>query len=318
MIGYHASHEQFGPRSLLEYVQAAERAGFSAVSSSDHFHPWSRRQGQSGFAWSWLGAAMQASSLPFGIITAPGQRYHPAIIAQAVATLEDLYPGRFTVAVGSGELLNEGITGERWPPKEERNVRLEESVRVMRTLWDGRTVTVDNRVEVEAACLYTRPMRPPPLFGAALSARTAAWVGRWADGLITTARPPKALKEVVEAFQRGGGAGKPMHLKVDLSYAEDDEAALAGAYDQWRFVVLGSSVISELRTPDQFDAATTSVPPEALRNHVRISADPERQLAWLGDDIRLGFERIYLHNVNRNQERFIGDFGEYVLPFVSG
>lgn len=318
MIGYHASHEQFGPSSLLGFVQAAEKAGFSAISSSDHFHPWSHRQGQSGFAWSWLGAAMQVSSLPFGIVTVPGPRYHPAIIAQAAATLEELYPGRLTVAVGSGELLNEGITGERWPPKEERNARLEESVRVMRALWDGQTVTVDDCVKVEAAHLYTRPMQPPLLFGAALSPKTAAWVGRWADGLITTARPPEALKEVVDAFRRGGGAGKPMHLKADLSYAGDDETALAGAYDQWRFVVLGGSVISDLRTPGQFDAATASVPPEALRNHVRISADPERQIAWLDADRRLGFERIYLHNVNRDQKRFIEDFGKYVLPFVSG
>jgi G6PDH family F420-dependent oxidoreductase len=261
---------------------------------------------------------MQASSLPFEVVTAPGQRYHPAIIAQAAATLTEMYPGRFTVAVGSGELLNEGITGGRWPPKEERNARLEESVQVMRALWEGRTVTVDSRIRVESARLYTLPEQPPRLFAAALSPETAAWAGRWADGLITTSRPPVVLKEIVDAFHRGGGAGKPMHLKVDLSYAEDDEAALAGAHDQWRFVVLGGSVISDLRRPAQFDAATAGVQPEVLRDRIRISTDPEQYLSWLDDDRRLGFERIYLHNVNRDQERFIEDFGKSVLPFVPG
>jgi coenzyme F420-dependent glucose-6-phosphate dehydrogenase len=117
IIGYHASHEQFRPGDLLRYVQLAEQAGFGAAMCSDHFHPWSERQGQSGFAWAWLGAALEATSLSFGLVNAPGQRYHPAIIAQAAATLADMFPGRFWIAVGSGQALNEHITGERWPSK---------------------------------------------------------------------------------------------------------------------------------------------------------------------------------------------------------
>src|SRR5688500_3625103 len=123
-ISYHASHEQFSPGELLRLVQRAERAGFAGAMSSDHFLPWSAQQGHSGFAWSWLGAAMQATALPFGVGNAPGQRYHPAIIAQASATLAEMFPDRFWVALGTGQYVNEAITGERWPPKSERNARL--------------------------------------------------------------------------------------------------------------------------------------------------------------------------------------------------
>src|SRR5215210_160762 len=114
LIGYHASHEQFPPSELVRCAQAAEAAGFTAISCSDHFHPWTDAQGQCGFAWAWLGAAMQATSLPFSVVNAPGQRYNPAIIAQAVATLAEMFPGRFTLTIGSGEALNEHITGDPW------------------------------------------------------------------------------------------------------------------------------------------------------------------------------------------------------------
>src|ERR671917_677279 len=124
LYGFHASHEQIDPGGLLAAAVRAERAGFDAAMSSDHFSPWSERQGESGFAWSWLGAALQATRLPFGVVTAPGQRYHPAIVAQAIATLGDMFPGRLTVALGTGEASNEHITGAPWPPKADRNARL--------------------------------------------------------------------------------------------------------------------------------------------------------------------------------------------------
>ena len=112
LIGYHCSHEQFSPSELLSLVSLAQRAGFRAAMCSDHFNPWSERQGQSGFAWSWLGAAMHACPLPFGVVNAPGQRYHPAIVAQAAATLAEMFPDRFWIALGSGQLLNEHITAD--------------------------------------------------------------------------------------------------------------------------------------------------------------------------------------------------------------
>jgi probable non-F420 flavinoid oxidoreductase len=316
-IAYHSSHEQFKPSALLQYVQMAEQAGFTAASSSDHFYPWSERQGESGFSWAWLGAAMQATSLPFGVVCTPGYRYHPAIVAQAVATLAEMFPQRFWVALGSGEALNERITGEHWPPKAERNARLKECADIIRALWAGETVTHYGRVCVEHAKLYTRPEKPPLMIGAAVTSETAEWVGSWADGLITVSRPPEKLRQVVEAFHRGGGEGKPMYLKVQLSYANNEEEARAGAYEQWRTNIFKSAVLSELSTPQQFDAAAQFVKPEELDCAVRISAEPQQHIEWLQQDIELGFSQIILHNVNRQQQQFIEVFGEKVLPALT-
>lgn len=315
-FGYHASHEQFKPSQLLQYAQAAYQAGFERISSSDHFHPWSVQQGESGFAWSWLGAAMQATPLTFGVVCAPGQRYHPAIIAQAAATLAEMFPQRFWLALGSGQALNEKITGDRWPGKVERNVRLKECVDVIRALWAGNTVTHHGFVHVEEAKLYTRPEVPPLIIGAAITPETAEWVGGWADGLITISHPYAKLKEVVDAFHRGGGKNKPMYLKVQLSYAQNAETALRGAYEQWRTNIFASPVLAELRSPQKFDAAAQFVKPEDMYEYVRISAETQQHIEWLQQFIDLGFAEIYLHNVNQEQQRFIEIFGEQVLPAV--
>jgi coenzyme F420-dependent glucose-6-phosphate dehydrogenase len=314
-IGYHASHEQFAPSQLLNYVCLAEQAGFTAAMCSDHFTPWSERQGQSGFAWSWLGAALQATNLSFGMVNAPGQRYFPAIIAQAAATLSEMFPERVWCAFGSGQYMNEHITGEGWINKPERNARLLECVQVIRSLWAGETVSLHSSyVTVDEAKLYTLPAKPPLLLGAAVTAETAEWVGSWADGIITVYKPYEKQKAFVEAFRRGGGAGKPMFLQAQTSYAQTEEAALEGAYDQWRNNILESRVLTELRMPNQFDTIGDLVRREDLHDHIRISADPKKQIDWIQQDIELGFERIFLHNVNREQERFINVFGEKVLP----
>jgi len=313
-IGYHASHEQFKPSTLLSYVKRAEQAGFTAASSSDHFHPWSNKQGESGFAWSWLGAALQATTLHFGVVNAPGQRYHPAIIAQAAATLAEMFPERFWIAVGTGQSLNEHITGERWPSKAERNARLQECVAIIRALWDGETVSHRGLVTVEDAKLYTRPAVKPLIIGAAVTPKTAQWVGSWADGLITISQSKDAMQKMVDAFRQGGGEGKPMYLKVQLSYDRTQEAAERGAYDQWRANIFPNTMLTELRMPNQFDAAGDLVNPAELPKMIRISADPEQHLAWLQQDLDLGFGRLMLHNVNLEQERFIDDFGAKVLP----
>jgi probable non-F420 flavinoid oxidoreductase len=317
-IGYHASHEQFAPSDLLTYAQRAEKAGFTAGMCSDHFMPWSERQGQSGFAWSWLGAALQATQMSFGMVCAPGQRYHPAIIAQASATLAEMFPGRLWCAFGSGQHLNEHITGAAWISKEERNARLEECVQVIRALWAGETVSLRGQyISVSEAKLYTRPAKSPLLFGAAITPETAAWVGSWADGIITVHKPREQQKAFVKAFRDGGGAGKPMFLQAQTSYAPTDEAALQGAHDQWRNNILESRVLSELRLPQQFDSAGMSVRPEDLHDHIRISSDVQQHIAWLQEDGELGFDRIFIHNVNRDQARFIDTFGEKVLPALA-
>jgi coenzyme F420-dependent glucose-6-phosphate dehydrogenase len=318
-IGFHASHEQFTPSRLAALAVAAEAAGFGAVLSSDHFAPWSTDQDESGFAWTWLGAAMTRTTVPFGVVTAPGNRYHPAITAQAIATVEELFPGRFTPALGSGQALNEHVTGAHWPRKPERNERLRECADIVRRLLDGDTVDHDGRVTVRSARLYTRPQAPPPLFAAALTPRTAREVAAWADGLITVNAPGDRLRDIIDAFREGGGEGKPLHLQAHVSWAPDEDRARAEALGQWRFVALPPVLSQELELPEQFDAAARHAPVEALEDAILVSAETGRHADALESYAELGFERVYLHQVGVDQERFIEVFGERVLPqFTSG
>jgi coenzyme F420-dependent glucose-6-phosphate dehydrogenase len=312
-IAYHASHEQFAPSRLLQLVRRAESAGFDAATCSDHFHPWNERQGHSGHAWTWLGAALQATSLGFGVVSAPGQRYHPAILAQATATLLELFPDRFWLAIGSGERLNEAITGEAWPAKDVRNDRLRACADVLRALWAGEVVTCRGLVCVEEAKLYTRPAQPPQLLGAALSVATARWLGGWADGLITAAQPDQGHRAVIEAFREGGGEGKPVHLKVQIAHARTVAAALRSAWEQWRTNVFDGDVLAELRSPAQFEAAAAFVTQDDVASRVRVSADPAQHAEWLAQDAELGVDLVTVHAVGGDQEFFIDTFGAHVL-----
>jgi len=312
-IGFHASHEQIGPDKLLEYVQLAEQAGFDAAMCSDHFYPWSERQGESGYAWSWLGAAMQATNLPFGVVCAPGQRYHPAIIAQAAATLGVMFRDRFWLAIGSGQALNEHITGERWPSKDERNERLRECADIMRAMWAGETVNHRGRVVVEDARLYTRPERPPLLVGAAITPQTARFVGEWADALITVVQPDEKLRRVIGAFRETAGDGKPAYLQVHLAYAESDGEARRAAFEQWRQNVHPSSLLTEVRTVQQMGSLGETVRPADLDGAVRVSSSVQQHVDWLGRDLEQ-FDAVYLHEAGTDQRRFIEVFGSRVLP----
>ncbi|MEJ8803641.1 TIGR03885 family FMN-dependent LLM class oxidoreductase [Pontibacter sp. H249] len=316
-IGYHISHEQFPPSELLELAKKAEAAGFQFCLSSDHFHPWMESQGQSGFAWSWLGAAMAQTSLSFGVVNCPTFRYHPAIIAQAAATLDEMFPGRFWIAPGSGQALNEAIVSEHWPEKSIRNSRLKEAVEIMRDLWNGETVTRHELIKVENAKLYTRPKTKIAVIGAAITPETASWLAGWADGLITVSKPIDKLKEVIKAWRDNGGEGKPMVLKAQLSYDKTEDEARRGAHEQWKSNVFGSRLQSELKTPKDFEEAAKFVTPDQMDEAVNISSDPQRHIEWLQEYIDLGFDKIDLHNVNRKQEQFIEVFGEKVLPALS-
>ena len=312
--GFHASHEQHSPDKLLAHVRAAEAAGFTAAMCSDHFHPWLPEEGQSGFAWSWLGAALEATKLSFGTVNAPGWRYHPAVIAQAAATLAVMYPGRFWLAIGSGEALNESITGMHWPPKPERTTQLAECADIMRRLWRGETVTHRGRIVVEDAKLYTRPMEAPLLLAAALSVETAATVAAWADGLATVGGDVESVREVVEAFRKNGGAGKPVFLQHVLSWAPSEGLALRQAHQQWRQSVLGGVALAELRTPGQFVSAAQRLTEQDVTATVRVSSDLARHAAWLADYAPLKVDAVYLMNAGKNQEEFIEAFGRHVLP----
>lgn len=318
-IGFHCSHEQHSPSTLLRHAKRAAEAGFTAAMCSDHLQPWSERQGHSGFTWSWLGAAMEATPLSFGTVCAPGQRYHPVIIAQAVATLVEMYPGRFWLSVGSGEALNESVTGDPWPGKKERNARLEAAVDMMRALWAGDTVSSTGLIQARDAKLHVRVEQPPLIVGAALSEETARWLATWADALVTIAGDAETTRRTVEAFREAGGAGKPVFLQVALSHAPSEDEAGRAAHEQWRHALLPTEQLADLRTPEEFDHAAAHISRDTIVRRLRVSSDIHRHVAWLEKDAALGFERIYLHNVAReHQERFIDACAKHVLPAFHG
>lgn len=313
ILGWHASHEQFAPSRLLDLAGRAEAAGFDAAKSSDHFKPWSPH-GQSGFAWAWLGAALARTAFPIGSITAPGVRYHPAIVAQAAATLAEMFPGRFWLALGSGQRLNEDITGAPWPEKAERTARLAECAEVIRRLLAGESVTHRGRVTVIEAKLYTRPKTPLPLLGAAVTEGTAEAVGAWADGLLTTGGDSEQVAKVIAAFRRGGGGGKRVVVQQGLSWAPSEEEALRNAWQQWRFASLGGNVNWELRSPEDFDTATARVRLEDMRRSLLVSSSLDRHAEAIAALAGAGVDEVFLHNVGPNQEAFLEEFGARVLP----
>lgn len=256
---------------------------------------------------------MATTSLQFGVVNCPVYRYHPAIIAQAAATLDEMFPGRFFMCAGSGQALNESITGERWPAKEERNQRLHEAVQMIRALWTGDEVTQHGLVNVEQAKLYTPPRTKIPIIAAALTEETAAWAATWADGLITVAGDPEQMKKMLAVWKQNGGSDRIL-LKVQVSYANDLQKALQGAFDQWRTNVFGSQAQADLRSPAQYDELAKTVRPEDMEKHVIVSNDPKEYVERLKAYIDLGAHELSIHNVNRDQEQFIDFFGREVLP----
>jgi alkanesulfonate monooxygenase SsuD/methylene tetrahydromethanopterin reductase-like flavin-dependent oxidoreductase (luciferase family) len=174
-------------------------------------------------------------------------------------------------------------------------------------------VTQAAPIPTEEARLHTRPQTPPPLVAAALTPQSAERLAPWADGLLTVNQPREALVELIDAFRRGGGQGKPLYLQVHLSYARDDDTARANAFDQWRANATSAAVAEALKTPAEFDAAALHVRPQDLDQHVHISSDPSRHAGWIADYAELGFTQIHLHNVGRNQREYIETFGEKVL-----
>ncbi len=316
VIGFHCSHEQISPAQLLKDIRHAEAAGFTAGMSSDHLSPWSQRQNESGFAWSFLGAALATTQLPFGVVNAPGQRYHPVIIAQAIATLAQMFPGRFWAALGSGEASNERVTGEVWPRKEIRDQRLVECVDVIRRLLQGEEVSYDGLIHVNRAKLWTLPETVPDLVGPAVTPSTAARHASWADALITVNQPAETLQRVMDAYRNAGGRG-PARLQIHLSWAPTGGEALAIAHDQWRNNIFAPPVPWDLETVEAFDVIGQSVTPEQVAKSVRVSSDLGQHAAWLDEYIEQGWDELYLHFVGQHQAAFIDAFGEHVLPQLS-
>jgi G6PDH family F420-dependent oxidoreductase len=256
---------------------------------------------------------LEATRFSLGVVTAPGQRYHPAIAAQKLATLAEMYPGRFWAAIGSGEAINEHVTGDPWPDKDERDARLAETVDVIRRLLAGEEVSTDGLVRVDRARIWSRPETPPPLLAAAVSTETAREVANWADGVITIDQPVDALREFMDAYRDADGRGE-IAVQVHLSWAPTDAEAVAIAHDQWRQSLVPANLAWELDRPEDFDERTAEVTPEQVAETLLCSSDTARHLEHLAGIAALGVDRIYLHHVGTEQSGFIDTFGEHVLP----
>lgn len=320
-IGYAASFEQFHPTDLLSYSQQAEGAGFEAVMASDHFHPWVPSQGHSAFVWAWMGALGATTKMRFGTgVTPPGYRYHPAVLAQAAATLEAMYPGRFYLGLGAGEALNEHIVGDYWPEAPVRLERLMESIEIIQRLFSGKVVKHrGNHFTVESAKLYTLPDVPPPMYVATSGPIMAGRTGKFTDGIITVGAADEKLNMLMERFEKGAKeAGKdpakmPRMLQIKVSFADSEEQAIEQAVREWPNGGMPFPK-ADIRNPEDFEAMSKLVRPENFKNRVLMSPDLDEHVAQIQHYIDLGFGEIYIHNVGRNQEAFITAYGDRVIP----
>lgn len=316
-LGLHVSHEQLDPRTALDVAQRAAEVGFTEAMCSDHLVPWSERQGESGFAWSWLGAALATTPMGFGVVNAPGQRYHPVIIAQAAATLELMNPGRFWVALGSGEAMNEHVTGDRWPAKPERNARLRECVDVMRALLAGEEVSHDGLVTVDRARLWSLPATPPPFVGAGVTAGTAEWLAGWADGFATISQPEEKLRRTIAAYRDAGGRGEVI-VQAQVAFVPPEHggerAARALARDQWRTNVFEPPLCWDLETTEHFDLAAEHLGEEQVAESVLCTDSAARLVDAVETFAECGADRVYLHHVGKEQGAFLDAMGSIVLP----
>lgn len=324
-IGYAAMLEQFGPQEVVGLTASAEEHGFSGCMAADHFQPWVPRQGQAAFVWNVLTAVGERTRGDLGPgVTCPSFRFHPAMTAQAAATLEAMYPGRSWLGVGSGEALNEHVIGGYWPEAGERSLRMFEAIEVIKKLFDASLAGKDVRhagrfFTLESTRLWTMPAAAPPILVATAGPINARKTGRFADGIITVGAPLEKIGMLFDRFAEGAReAGKdpdmmPKVLQLHLSWAETDEAALTNAVTEWPNGGMKFPK-ADIRSPFDFEQMAALVRPEDFEGRMVISSDPDVHRAHIQRFVDLGFDRIYLHNVGRNQEMWIEVFGRDVLP----
>jgi G6PDH family F420-dependent oxidoreductase len=313
-IGFWISSEEHGPLEMVRAAQHAEEAGFPYVQISDHFHPWIDRQGQSPFVWSVIGGIAATTKLTVGTgVTCPIIRIHPAIVAQAAATLEAMYPGRTWLGVGSGENLNEHVIGRGWPPLETRREMLEEAIDVMRLLFRGGERNFHGRyITVEDARLYTLGETPPPIYIAAGGPKMARIAGRIGDGLIAT----NPDRETVAAYDAAGGAGKPRYIEVQVCWGRDANLARRLVHEIWPTSGLGGQLAQEIRRPADFEAAAEPVTVEKSTKDVPVGPDPEPYLGAIQKCVDAGFDHIGLHQVGPDQDGFLDFWKKELQPLL--
>jgi G6PDH family F420-dependent oxidoreductase len=321
-IGYACMLEQFHPTDLLNWAERAEAAGFDAgFQVSEHFHPWTPQQGQSAFAWSFMGALGQRTTLPFGTaVTCPGFRYHPAVIAHAAATLGAMYPGRFWLGLGAGEALNEHIIGGEWPEIGIRSAMMFEAIEVITKLFTGKVVKHDgDYFTLGSARLYTLPEEKIPIYVATAGPLNAKRTGRHADGIITVGAADEKIAMLWDRFREGAAeAGKDAdamktQLQVHVSWAPTQEEAEQNALKEWPNGGMPFPK-QDIRHPEEFESMAKIVRIEDYANRMLIGADLDEHTAHIQSFVDMGFDEIYLHNVGRDQAGFIDAFGTEVLP----
>ena len=324
-VGYAAMLEQFHPTEAIELAAYAETKGFSGVMAADHFQPWVPQQGQSSFVWNVLSALGQRTTGDLGPgVTAPTYRWHPAMVAQASATLAAMYPGRHWLGLGAGEALNEHITGQYWPEAPERINRMFEAVEIIKKLFTASIAGRDTKhtgqyYRLESTRLWTMPEVAPEILVATAGPVAAKRAGRSVDGIIMVGAPLDKIGSLFERFDEGAReVGKdpgtmPKVLQLHLSWAATHEEALTNAMVEWpnggmRFPK------GDIRSPFDFAQMAKLVRPEDFEGRLLISPDPDAHRAHIQKYIDLGFSRIYLHNVGRNQRDWIDVFSRDVLP----
>lgn len=311
-LGYLLTSEEFHPNELIRQAVRAEAAGFQRLWISDHFHPWNEQQGNSPFVWSVIGALSQSCSLPVTTaVTCPIMRIHPAVIAQAAATCAVQLEGRFVLGVGTGEALNEHITGQHWPTTAVRRDMLEEAVVVIRKLFNGKQISHHGRYfTVENARLYTLPSEPVPIYISGYGPRAAELAGRIGDGFQCTM--PSA--ELVAQFREAGGAGKPTQAGFKVCHAPRKEDGLRTAHHMWANEQLPGQLGQILPTPRDFEQASELVPESAVEQSVPCGPDPKPYIDRIREFADAGFDEVYIQQIGPEQDRFFDFWESEIAP----
>ena len=309
-IGYKLAAEAFGPAELIRQAIRAEQAGFDFVEISDHYHPWLDVQGHSPFAWTVLGA-IAARTDRIGLatgVTCPTVRYHPAIIAQAAATLAIVSNDRFVLGVGSGERLNEHVVGRGFPNARGRHELLREALEIIRRLWSGGYQSYEGKhLQLEDARVFDLPDRLPLIAVAASGPASVKLAAELGDGLFATEPKP----DLVEQYRAAGGGG-PRYAEVSVAWAPDEEQAVRAAWETSRWAVTGWKVMSELPNPVNFDAASRTVTDDHIRQQFAVGPDVERHVQAVRKYADAGFDHLVLQNAGPDPDGFI-DFFEREL-----
>jgi coenzyme F420-dependent glucose-6-phosphate dehydrogenase len=302
-LGFALSSEDFPPNELVQQAALAERSGFAFCTISDHYHPWIDKQGHASFVWSTLGAIAHATTTirVWTGVTCPMIRIHPAIVAQAAATVATMMPGRFALGVGSGENLNEHVLGDRWPLPDER---LEMLGQGGEQTHRGKHYTVDH------ARVYDLPGEPVEVYVAASQSNAAELAGRIGDGFISTAPDEK----IVDAFEAAGGKGKPKLGMIHVAYDEDAQAGLKRAHELWPNTALKGPLGQELATPSDFEAAAEMIEPGDLAETTPHGPDPGPYLELIGRYEDAGFTHVFIHQIGSNQDEFAKFAARELLP----